>query len=158
MSVLRTGSLRASLPWLAMALISLPGIGASSYLTYSHYVDEPTVCAGIGSCEFVQTSEYSAIVGVPVAVMGLAYFVALALLASARLLGVAWALDWGTPAVHAMAIGGTLFVGYLTAIELFVLDAICVWCVAVATMTAISLVLAIWARFAERDEEALEAL
>jgi uncharacterized membrane protein len=102
----------------------------------------------------VQTSEYSVIAGVPVALMGLAYFVAVALLAIARLLKLPWALDWGTPAVFTMAIGGTAFVGYLTAVELFVLEAICPWCVSVAAMTAISLGLAIWARAAESSEEA----
>lgn len=147
----------ASLPWLTLALISLPGIGASAYLTYSHYVDEPTVCAGIGSCEYVQTSEYSEVAGVPVALIGLAYFMVVALLASARLLRVAPALEWATPAVFTMAIGGTAFVAYLTFVELFVIDAICPWCVAVAVMTVISLLLVVWARVAEEAErESLE--
>ena len=144
-------SLRASLPWLALALLSLPGMGASAYLTYSHYADEATVCAGVGSCELVQTSEYSVIAGVPVALMGLAYFIAVALLAIARLLKLPWALDWGTPAVFTLAIGGTAFVGYLTAVELFVLEAICPWCVSVAVMTVISLGFAVWARAVEGE-------
>src|SRR3990172_13378997 len=112
------------------------------------------MCAGGGGWELVQTSQYSAIAGVPVALMGLAYFVAVALLASARLLRVPLALDQATPAAFAMAIGGTAFVGYLTAVELFVLEAICPWCVSVAVMTVISLGLIIWARFAEGSEEA----
>ena len=147
-------SLPASLPWVALAVLSLPGTAVSTYLTYSHYADEPTVCVGIGSCELVQTSEYSEIAGVPVALMGLLYFVAVALLAIARLLKLPWALDWGRPAVFTMAIGGTAFVSYLTAVELFVLEAICPWCVSVAVMTAISLGLAVWARAAEGSEEA----
>lgn len=146
--------LPAVLPWVALAVLSLPGTAVSTYLTYSHYADEATVCAGVGSCELVQTSEYSVIAGVPVALMGLLYFVAVALLAIARLLKLSWALDWGTPAVFTMAIGGTAFVGYLTAVELFVLEAICPWCVSVAVMTAISLGLAVWARAAEGSEEA----
>ena len=52
--------------WFLLALLALAGIGTSSYLTYSHYADQATVCAGIGSCEFVQTSEYSKVAGVPV--------------------------------------------------------------------------------------------
>ena len=147
----------AFLPWLTLAFLSLPGIGASAYLTYSHYVDQPTVCAGIGSCEYVQTSEYSEVAGVPVALMGLAYFIGIALLASARLLRVAPAIEWAAPAAFAMAIGGTAFVAYLTFVELFVIDAICPWCVAVAVMTVVSLLLAIWARAAEQvEQESLE--
>jgi uncharacterized membrane protein len=82
--------------------------------------------------------------------------VAVAALASARLLRIPLALDWATPAAFTMAIGGTAFVGYLTAVELFVLEAICPWCVSVAVMTAISLLFVVWARFAEREEEGLE--
>ena len=157
MSLLQPGRLAVTLPWLALLVLSLPGMGASAYLTYSHYADEATVCAGIGSCETVQSSEYSMIAGVPVAIMGLAYFAAIALLAGARLLRMPLALDWGTPAAYTMSIGGTAFVAYLTFVELFVIDAICPWCVAVAAMTAISLGLVIWARAAENAElEALE--
>ena len=132
-------------------------MAASSYLTYSHYADETTICAGVGSCELVQTSEYSVIGSVPVALMGLAYFVAVAVLASARLVRIPLALEWATPAAFTMAIGGTAFVGYLTAVELFVLEAICPWCVSVAVMTAISLLFVVWARLAEREDEGLEA-
>jgi uncharacterized membrane protein len=129
-------------------------MAASSYLTYSHFADEATICAGVGSCELVQTSEYSSIIGIPVALMGLAYFIAAAALASARLLRVPWAVDWGTPALFTMAIGGTAFVGYLTAVELFVLEAICPWCVSVAVMTVISLALAGWAWLVEEEPAA----
>ncbi len=139
------------LPWLALAVLGLPGIAASSYLTYSHYADRATVCAGIGSCELVQTSEYSAIAGVPVALMGLVYFVAMSLLALARLLRLPSAVEWGTPVAFSLALGGAAFVAYLTGIELFVLDAICPWCVSVAVMTVISLGLTVWARFAEGE-------
>lgn len=143
---------RDSLPWIALAVLAIPGLGVAAYLTYSHFADQATVCAGIGQCELVQTSEYSDIAGVPVALMGLLYFVAIALLAIARLLGLPWAIDWGTPAAFSLALGGTAFVTYLTGIELFVLDAICPWCVSLATMTAISLGLTVWAHFAEYAE------
>jgi len=153
----RSNGLRSSLPWLALAVLSLPGMAASTYLTYSHYVDEPTECAGIGSCEYVQTSEYSDVAGIPVALMGLGYFIVLALLALARLLRFQPALNWGTPVAFMMAVGGTAFVAYLTFVELFVIDAICPWCVAVAVMTAISLGLVLWARREEAaEEDALE--
>ncbi|HET9475989.1 MAG TPA: vitamin K epoxide reductase family protein, partial [Dehalococcoidia bacterium] len=110
MSLPQTGRLPVALPWLALLVLSLPGMAASVYLTYSHYVDEPTVCAGIGSCEYVQTSEYSKVAGVPVALMGLGYFIAIAVLALARILRFAPALEWGTPVAFTMAIGGTAFV------------------------------------------------
>jgi len=146
-------SLRELAPWLALILLAVPGLGASSYLTYSHYADEATICAGVGSCELVQTSSYSAIAGVPVALMGLLYFIAVAALAAARILRLPLAVDWGTPVLFTMAIGGTAFVTYLTYIEIFVLEAICPWCVSVAVMTVISLCFAVWARAAEAQAE-----
>lgn len=137
------------LPWLLLALLCLPGLAAASYLTYSHYAGQPTVCSGIGNCELVQTSEYSAIAGVPVALMGLLYFVALAAIALGRLLRAPLAVEWAAPAAFSLALGGTAFVAYLTSIELFVLHAICIWCVSVAALTVLSLGLAVWARIAE---------
>lgn len=151
MSDAGTRGAREALPWIALAVLALPGLGVASYLTYSHYADQATVCAGIGQCELVQTSKYSEIAGVPVALMGLLYFVAVASLAVARLLRLALALDWATPVAFSLALGGTAFVAYLTAIELFVLNAICPWCVSLATMTVISLGLIVWAYFAESE-------
>jgi uncharacterized membrane protein len=133
------------LPWLALSALSAAGLATSSYLVYSHYADRPTVCAGIGSCEFVQTSEYSEVMGVPVALMGLAFFVGLAALCATRLALGARVGGWANPLVFSMTLGGTAFVGYLTYVELFVIDAICVWCVATAGITAASFAASVWA-------------
>jgi uncharacterized membrane protein len=65
------GGLSGTVPWVGLALLGLPGIGVAAYLTYSHWADRPTVCGGVGQCELVQTSEYSDIAGVPVALLGL---------------------------------------------------------------------------------------
>lgn len=133
-----------------MALLALPGIGVAAYLTYSHWADRPTVCAGVGECELVQTSEYSDIAGVPVALLGLIYFVAMALLALARVNRIERmpdALEWAQPVALSMALAATAFVAYLTYVELFVLEAICVWCVVLAALTAVSLGLTVWGLF-----------
>jgi uncharacterized membrane protein len=133
-----------------LALLGLPGTAVAAYLTYSHWADRPTECGGIGECELVQTSEYSDIAGVPVALLGLLYFVAMAFLALARINRIKWmpgGLEWVSPAALSMALAATAFVAYLTYVELFVLEAICVWCVALATLTAASLALTVWALF-----------
>lgn len=103
------------------------------------------MCSGIGNCELVQTSKYSVIAGVPVALMGLLYFAAVVALAAVRLARVRGAAEWAAPAAFSLSLGGTAFVAYLTGVELFVLHAICIWCVSVAVMTAASLGLAVWA-------------
>jgi len=138
------------LPWVGQAVLSLPGSAVAAYLTYSHWADRPTVCGGIGECELVQTSKYSDIAGVPVALLGLLYFVAMAFLALTRITRIKWMpgeLEWVQPAALSMALSATAFVAYLTYVELFVLEAICVWCVALATLTVVSLLLAVWGLF-----------
>lgn len=144
------GGLSGRLSWVGLALLGLPGSAVAAYLTYSHWADRPTVCGPIGECELVQTSEYSDIAGVPVALMGLLYFVAMAFLALAYISRIKWMpgeMEWTQPVALAMALAATAFVAYLTYVELFVLEEICIWCVTLATLTAVSLALTVWGLF-----------
>ncbi len=134
--------------WVGLALLGLPGTGVAAYLTYSHWADRVTVCGGIGECELVQTSEYSDIAGVPVALLGLLYFVAMSLLAVARIRRMPGTLEWAQPAAFSLALAGTAFVAYLIYVELFVLEAICIWCMVLAALTASGLALTVWGLFA----------
>jgi uncharacterized membrane protein len=101
----------------------------------------------------VQTSKYSDIAGVPVALMGLLYFVAMALLALTRIsrIRMPGELEWVQPAALSMALGATAFVAYLTYVELFVLEAICIWCVGLASLTVASLGLTVSGLFAGEE-------
>jgi uncharacterized membrane protein len=119
-----------------LAVLAAAGLGTTGYLTYSHYADQITVCGGFGSCEFVQTSSYSRMAGVPVALMGLLFFIALESVVLCRLVRGPDETAWAQPAAFSMALGGLAFVSYLTYVELFVIDAVCVWCVATACITA----------------------
>ncbi len=143
--------LSSRLSWVGLVALGPPGIGVAAYLTYSHWADRPTACGGIGECELVQTSEYSDIAGVPVALLGLLYFVAMAILALVHISRIEWmpdVLEWAQPVALSMALAGTAFVAYLTYVELFVLEAICIWCMALAALTAVSLALTGWGLFA----------
>jgi len=103
---------------LAVAAI---GLGIATYLTYVHYAHVRPLCT-TGGCEKVQTSSYAELAGVPVAVLGLAAYAVLVLLA--LMPGMAAAL-----AGAAVAIGGTAFSGYLLWAQLARIHAICQWCV-----------------------------
>ena len=112
----------------AVAALSIAGAAIAGYLTWVHYAAlEPFCVGGGGACERVQSSPYARLAGVPVAVIGLAGY--LAILASLRL---------RDPSVTAfLALVGAGFSAYLTYVELAVIDAICQWCVAsAAVMTA----------------------
>jgi uncharacterized membrane protein len=108
---------------LAAALVALAGIAVAGYLSWAHYADSAVVCVAGGGCETVQESEYAEIAGVSVAVLGLvAYAVILAL--------IAWDAPSARLSAAAIALVGLLFSAYLLALQMFVIDAICVWCVA----------------------------
>ncbi|HEY3868599.1 MAG TPA: vitamin K epoxide reductase family protein [Actinocrinis sp.] len=111
---------------------SLAGLGVSSYLTVAHYTTTALLACPENAtvdCEKVTTSPESVIVGVPVAVFGLVYFVAMLALCSAP----AWRS--AAPAVRlgrmGAAVAGLGFVCYLIYVELFEVDAICLWCTSV---------------------------
>ena len=109
---------------LLAALVALAGIAVAGYLTWSHYAGGSVVCPiGGGGCETVQESEYAKLAGIPVAVLGLsAYIVILALLL--------WDAPVARLAAAALSLTGLLFSVYLLVVQLFVIDAICVWCLA----------------------------
>jgi uncharacterized membrane protein len=106
----------------AVGILSLIGTGIAAYLTYVRATGGSYACTA-GGCEKVQSSSYAEIVGIPVAVIGLAGYLAIG--ATALLAGEAAA------AVGAgLALGGFAFSVYLVYLQLAVIDAICVWCLA----------------------------
>lgn len=128
----------------ASVILALVGLGVAGYLTVVHYAHQQIACNGIGDCEYVNSSRYAEVAGVPVALMGAAAYGAMSLLAAAYLMSRSPALlqaAWG------VALASFAFSMYLTGIELWVLEAICVYCVASASvMTALfaTLSLALW--------------
>jgi uncharacterized membrane protein len=119
---------------IAIGAISIVGIAVATYLTYVHYAGiEPICAAGGGGCEKVQTSEYADLLGIPVAVLGLAGYIAI--LGSLALPG-----DLGRIAGAVLALSGFGFSMYLTYREIFTIEAICQWCVGSAVlMTALAI-------------------
>ncbi len=103
--------------------VSVVGIGVAAYLTYVHYEPAALICTTGGGCEKVQDSKYAIIAGIPVAVLGLAAWVsALALLI--------WDSELARTLTAAIAIAGLAFAAYLVVLQVFVIDAICLWCMA----------------------------
>jgi uncharacterized membrane protein len=121
----------------ALAIVVL-GVGVAAYLTYVHYAGLQPFCAGgSGGCERVQSSSYARLAGIPVAVLGLAVYVAIGVALSA-------AGERARLAAAALAVTGFGFSAYLTYLELFVIHAICQWCVASAALLTMLAVLTVW--------------
>ena len=116
-------------------LLSLIGLGISTYLTITHFRPLLLVCSSTGTidCAAVTTSPQSYFLGVPVAILGLVDFVVLVALNS----------PWGWRAksywLHVgrflFVILGMVFVLWLLAAELLIINHICLWCTGVHVVT-----------------------
>jgi uncharacterized membrane protein len=131
---------------MGIALLSLAGVFLSTYLAMYKlgYIGELT--CSVGSCEVVQMSSWAELLGVPVAVWGVAFYATLFVVAFVGTL---------EKHVHSSAISmllltltgwGVAFSGWLTYLELFVIDAICMWCVVSAILAVVLFALAVMER------------
>lgn len=123
-------------------LAAMAGLGVSIYLTIEHYDTNLTLACPENSainCAKVTTSSWSVIAGVPVAVLGLAYFAVMTVLLAlpARNAVIEWLQLIG-------AIAGVGMVIYLVSIELFAVNAICLWCTAVHVLTLVMFAAVLW--------------
>ena len=116
--------------------ISVVGIAIAGYLTYVHYAGISPVCEIAHGCEKVQTSEWSKVAGVPVALLGLLGYVGI--LAALLIPG-----ETAATAAAGMALVGVGFSAYLTYREVFTIEAICIWCVASAILMLVLAVLTV---------------
>ncbi|HEX7058967.1 MAG TPA: vitamin K epoxide reductase family protein [Solirubrobacterales bacterium] len=123
MKLPREGTLRRVATFLATF-----GLGVATYIAIADAGgDAPACIAGSTGCATVANSSYSHLLGVNVAVFGIVGYVLL--LVAALLRG-----DGARMAGFALALAGFGFSVYLTYLELFVIDAICQWCVASAAL------------------------
>ena len=120
------------------ALIALVGLFVALYLTlYKVGVIGELACS-IGSCEAVQTSRWSTFLGLPVAAWGLAFYASVLAIA---LTGLTERYEDSRPlalGMLALTAWGALFSLWLTYVELFVIRAICQWCV-ISALLAVGL-------------------
>jgi len=104
------------------------GIGVATYITIADSGGGSPVCvAGGHGCQTVAESSYSHLLGVNIAIFGIAGYVAL--LACALLRG-----DVARMGGFLVALAGFGYSFYLTYLELFKIDAICQWCVTSAVL------------------------
>jgi len=130
--------------WLQIAtfVLALAGLGVSIYLTIAHFTESALLgCAESGAvnCTKVTTSPQSYVFGIPVAVLGLAFYVfAVAAMSP-------WAWRTARREVHLLRmvslVAGIGFVLYLIYAELFIIGAICLYCTSVHVITFVLFVL-----------------
>jgi uncharacterized membrane protein len=125
----------------AIAVLALAGLGIALYLWLHKIGVIGDLRCGTGECEYVQASPYGALLGVPVAFYGVVGYAAMLAVALTGLQPAYLGRRWPTRLLAGLAVGGFLFTLYLTYVEVFVLHAICRWCVGSAVViTAITIV------------------
>jgi uncharacterized membrane protein len=130
---------RAAAPfWLQITtwLVAMAGLGVSIYLTIAHFTESTLAgCSesGLVNCTKVTTSPQSYVFGIPVAVLGLAFY----LFAVAAM--SPWAWRSSRREVHIVRLASTVvgigFVLYLIYAELFIIGSICLYCTSVHVLT-----------------------
>ncbi len=143
---------------LAIPVLAVIGLGVAIYLMVIEITSIPAICGPIGDCNTVQQSPYSRVFGViPVGVLGALGY-----------LGILAAWLWGKIssgklaaymplAIFGMGIFGTLFSVYLTYLELFVIKAVCIWCLSSAVIITLLMLVSLpsasqWLAASEEDE------
>jgi uncharacterized membrane protein len=120
-----------------MIVLAVIGLGVASYLTYIHYAGINPACTAGQSCIKVQTSQWSKLGGIPVALLGLIGYVGIL---GTLLLPDREETRLGTLGLTVVGFG---FSAYLTYRELFSIHAICEWCVSSAVIMTILLICSI---------------
>ena len=107
-----------------LVAVSALGVLIAGYLTLARlHGAGPLFCTAGGGCELVQASRYAIFLGLPTAAWGAGLYAAVGGLAVARL------APWRWLAAFLLAVVAVAFSGYLTYLELFVIGAVCWYCV-----------------------------
>jgi uncharacterized membrane protein len=128
----------------AILILGIAGMVDAGYLSWAKLVNTVVVCApGLGDCDSVNNSSYAELYGIPVAYLGLLSYLFISVLAF-MLIQKKREIFWITYLIFGITLVGVLFSGYLTYIELAVLDAICFYCVISAVLMLILFVISLY--------------
>jgi len=124
-----------------LPIISFLGFIDASYLTAKHYLETPVTCSIFEGCEKVTTSSYAIVFGIPVALSGIIFYLTIFILSIAfieiknkKLLSFIFI-------VASLGFAASLWFVYL---QLFVIGAICLYCVLSAFFSTIIFILSIF--------------
>lgn len=128
---------------MTIAVLSLVGILIALYLTLYKIGLIGDLSCTVGSCETVNTSKWATFLGLPVAAWGLGAYLALFVLS---LIGTT-DRHAGSQTISLLLVAisawSVIFSGWLTYLELFVIHAICIWCVTSAVLLLVILVVSV---------------
>ena len=120
--------------------LAVLGLLNSIYLTWVKFTGKYELCGPIGNCESVNTSQYSEMFGIPIALLGAGAYLVMIISLSLESRGSFW-VEYSPIIVFGSSLIGVLYSIYLTYIEVAVLKAICPYCVISAIILVLLLVL-----------------
>jgi len=127
-------------PLVVTWIATIAGIFDALYLSYVKLTQVPIYCTpGLGDCETVNSSSYSVLLGIPIAYLGLLTYLAILFL---LLFGekIAFLKPYALYFLFGISAFGFLFSLYLTYLEIWVIKAICQWCMASAILMTVILI------------------
>jgi len=130
--------------WLDIAIpvLSIIGLGASIYLTYVELTHTHALCGPVGDCNAVQSSPYAKLFGIlPIGLVGAIGYIAILVTWLWRRFRSDSLSKIAGPVMYGMALFGMLFSIYLTYLELLVIHAVCIWCLASAAIITVLMLL-----------------
>jgi uncharacterized membrane protein len=114
------------------------GLIVAGYLSFVETTQAVAVCGPVGDCNAVQSSSYSRLFGIlPVGLLGFAGYIAIMAAWLWSKLRDDVLADFAPLGVLGMALFGVALSIYLTGLELFVINAVCIWCLASATIMSL---------------------
>ncbi len=132
----------APVVYLGTLVLALFGAVDAVYLLIFKLTGNSHMCLGNGGCHNVNFSPYSEIYGIPVSLFGIfAYLAILCILVLEDRVRIV--KENGPLAIFGISLVGVAFTAYLTYLEIYVIRAICPFCVTSAIIITFIFILAI---------------
>lgn len=128
---------------MSAAVLSLLGLFLSAYLYLYKIGRIGSLACGAGGCETVQQSPWSRFAGIEVSLIGMAGYAGLLLVSLIALQPGPSSRRWPSTVLLLLSGLGVAFTAYLTYLEVFVIHAVCRWCVGSAAIIVAILLLAL---------------
>lgn len=139
---------------LVILFIALIGFADSAFLAFKHFQNVVPPCTLTSGCEAVLTSQYSELAGIPVALLGALYYLAILIglftyIESKNTKVLKWTL--------VMTIFGFVFSVWLVILQVFIIKSLCMYCLISALTSTLLFLASIYVFSRHRDTATLPA-
>ncbi len=131
-------------------IFSLLGLGVATFLFYEYSLNGPIFCPTGKGCDIVRASPYSNFFGIPIPLLGMAYYLTMAILSVVHSHQLP---HWLVRKLQFWASAAAVLFGvYLTYLEAFIIGAYCFWCVSSFIISVVIFLALLLSRKETKDE------